>query len=37
MGQRAPRTEIGSSGHKHQVVGPGRDRGNKAKEHETGQ
>ena len=37
MGQSAPRAEIGSSGHKHQVVGSGCDRGDKAKEHETGQ
>ena len=37
MGRCTPRAKLGSSGHKHQIVGPGRDRGNKTKEHETGQ
>jgi hypothetical protein len=37
MGRCTPRAKIGSSGHKHQIVGPGRDGGNKTKEHETGQ
>ena len=35
MGRCTPRAKIGSGGHKHQIVGPGRDRGNKTKEQYT--